>query len=175
VVVIDLTDAGVAGGCVQTAFPDEQPDLSLASRPTFLLTTPAAQQSTAGQATVQPGEPVEAEIGVNGATRQALVELQDAWNDLPAIGTQQIDTPGNRTLELLFPTDLNVRPSRYYMRITLCGVDCNERQVVFDINPDINSDYERTLIEDGEVVQVDRTCVDFQPRPGIGSGTVVIQ
>ena len=61
------------------------------------------------------------------------------------------------------------------MKITLCGVDCDEREVVFDMNPDVNSDYERTLIEDGDIVRVDRTCIDFTADPGIGSGTVVIQ
>jgi hypothetical protein len=38
------------------------------------------------------------------------------------------------------------------------------------MNPDVNSNYERTLIEDGDVVQVDRTCLGFIPR-----GTVLIQ
>jgi hypothetical protein len=61
------------------------------------------------------------------------------------------------------------------MKITLCGVDCDEREVVFDANPDITLRYERTLIEDGEIVQVDRTCLDFTADPGIGSGTIVIQ
>ena len=56
------------------------------------------------------------------------------------------------------------------MRITLCGFDCDEREVIFDMNPDVNSDYERTLIEDGEFVQVDRTCLGFIPR-----ATVLIQ
>jgi hypothetical protein len=54
------------------------------------------------------------------------------------------------------------------MRIILCGDDCNEREVLFDlVEPDldnqtetgINVDYERTLIENGEVVRVDQTCV----------------
>ena len=51
----------------------------------------------------------------------------------------------------------------------------DDTPVVFDVDPDINSDYERTLIEDGEVLQVDQTCVDLTTDPGVGSGTVVIQ
>ena len=66
-------------------------------------------------------------------------------------------------------------PGRFYMKITLCGSDCDELQVVFDKNPDINSNYERTVIEGGEVVHVDETCIDFRSRPGVGSGTVLIQ
>ena len=51
--------------------------------------------------------------------------------------------------------------------MTLCGFDCDEREVMFDItdyDPDmpmtgINADYERTLSEKGDVVQVAQTCV----------------
>jgi hypothetical protein len=69
------------------------------------------------------------------------------------------------------------------MRLTLCGFDCRETQVVYDIveceNPNdlcgVNVPYERTLFEDGEIVRVDGTCIDLTSDPGIGSGTVVIQ
>jgi len=156
-------DGGVLG-CVQPFFPEDQPDLSLLSPPVFVTDAPN------GQAVADPGDLVEAEITVNSATRYALVELRDAWANIPPIATAELDTPGKQILEVLFFTPVNVRPSRFYMRITLCGFDCDEREVIFDMNPDVNSDYERTLIEDGEFVQVDRTCLGFIPR-----ATVLIQ
>jgi len=156
-------DGGVLG-CVQPFFPEDHPDLSVLNPPVFITDAPN------GQAVADPGDTVEAEITVNSATRYALVELKDAWANIPPIATVELDTPGNQILEVLFFTSENLRPSRFYMRITLCGFDCDEREVIFDMNPDVNSDYERTLIEDGEVVQVDRTCIDFIPR-----ATVLIQ
>jgi len=167
---------GAAGrvGCIQPAFPQDQPDLSLLSPPTFLLTTSAAQNSSSGQALVRPGDPVEAEVTVNAATRRILVELTRAWSQDQVIDTDEVETTGNQTVPLVFLTDAVTR-SRFYMRLTLCGSDCRDQQVIFDVNPDINSPYERTVIEDGEVVRVDKTCIDFSPRPGIGSGTVLVQ
>ena len=173
--VINLLDGGAGSGCIQSTFPPEEPDLDPFSPPRFLLTTVAAQQSTAGQAIVDPGDPAEAEITVNGETRQVLVELKNVWNDLPAIASQRIDTPGNETLDVILFTQPELNPSRFYMQITLCGFDCDERQIVYDKVADINDNYQRTVIEDGDVVRVDSTCVDFQANPGIGSGTILIQ
>lgn len=177
-------DAG-AIGCSQPLFPAEQPDLSGLNPPRFLLTTTAGQQSTAGQAQVDPGDPIDAEITVNGATRRVRVELADAWAKEQYIYTDEVETSGNQTISLLLFSEANTR-GRYYLRLTLCGLDCDERAVVFDIHTcsrdrdvnelcGINAPYERTLIEDGELVRVDSTCIDLGPRPGVGSGTVLIQ
>jgi hypothetical protein len=168
IIEIDLTDSGVAMGCVQPSFPDIQPDLSSSMPPLFPSDAPN------GQTQVDPGDMIEAEITVNAATRYALVELRDAWSTESMIAMTEVDSPGNRTIPLAFLPDNQVI-GRFYMRITLCGLDCRDRSVVFDINPDYNSDYERTLIEDGEIVQVDRTCIDLGETPNEGSGTVVIQ
>jgi hypothetical protein len=159
-VIIDLTgDAGVTG-CSQPFFPDEQPDISPFFPPEFVTETGEEQRL------VRPGEELLAEVTVNGATRQVFVELSDAWSP-QVILTEDLDTAGNETVPLIFFTNGDTR-GRFYMRLTLCGVDCDEREVVFDIvdyDPDdptmtgINGDYERTLIEDGEVVRVDETCV----------------
>jgi len=177
-------DAGTVG-CAQPTFPAEQPDLSVINPPRFLLTTSAAQQSSNGQAQVQPGDPIEAEITVNGATRRVTVELANAWNSQQFIYTDEVETAGNETVSVLLFSDESVR-GWYYMRLTLCGFDCDEREVVFDIlacsdDPEvtgpcgINAPYERTLIEDGEIMRVDSTCVDLLGRRGIGSGTILIQ
>jgi hypothetical protein len=166
--VIDLTgDAGMMG-CSQPSFPSEQPDLSVLAPPRFITDAPN------GQALVRPGMPIDAEIGVNGATKQVIVELRDAWSPDFLVYSDSFDTPGNETVSV---TLLSQEGSlgRFYMKVTLCGFDCEEREVVFDINPDMNSPYERTLIEDGEVIRVDRTCIDFTADAGIGSGTVIIQ
>ena len=126
------------------------------------------------QRLVRPGQELLAEITVSGATRQIFVELSNAWSP-QVILMQELETPGNQTIPLTFLTDSDNR-GRFYMQITLCGEDCNEREVIFDIiepdldntaNTGINADYERTLIENGEVVRVDQTCV----RPN----TVLIQ
>jgi hypothetical protein len=183
--VINVGFDGGTVGCSQPAFPAEQPDLSVLNPPRFLLTTSAAQQSTAGQAQVDPGDPIEAEVAVNGATRRVTVELANAWAEENYIYTDEVETAGNETVSLLLFSDESVR-GRYYMRLTLCGFDCDEREVVFDLHPctddpevtgpcGINAPYERTLIEDGEIVRVDSTCVDLKARPDIGSGTVLIQ
>lgn len=169
VVVVNVggADAGVQG-CIQPSFPADQPDLSRLPMqwPRFVT------ENANGQAVSRPGATIEAEITVNAQTRQAFVELKDAWSDSPAVASTVIDTPGNQTLEVLLFTDPNQRSGRYYMKITLCGLDCDDGEVVFDINPDINSPYERTVFEDGEPVpvQVDSTCVKLFPQ-----GTVLIQ
>jgi len=163
VVVFDFTgDAGVMG-CIQPFFPADQPDLLLSRPPVFITDAPN------GQAVVDPGDPIDAEITVNGATRQVFVELRDAWSPEVMIYSTQVDTPGNETIPLFLFSHVQSL-GRFYMKITLCGFDCDEREVLFDMNPDVNSNYERTLIEGGEVVQSDRTCLDFVPR-----ATVVIQ
>ncbi len=168
VIVIDRTgDAGVMG-CVQPSFPADQPDLFVLAPPRFPTDRPN------GQAEVDPGDPIDAEIAVNSATRQVFIELRDAFEPDVLIYSTEVNTPGNETISLVLSPQTQ-RIGRYYMKITLCGVDCDEREVVFDVNPDITSRYERTLIEDGEIVQVDRTCLDFTADPGIGSGTIVIQ
>ncbi len=168
VIVIDRTgDAGVMG-CVQPSFPADQPDLFVLAPPRFPTDRPN------GQAEVDPGDPIDAEIAVNSATRQVFIELRDAFEPDVLIYSTEVNTPGNETISLVLSPQTQ-RIGRYYMTITLCGVDCDEREVVFDVNPDITSRYERTLIEDGEIVQVDRTCLDFTADPGIGSGTIVIQ
>jgi hypothetical protein len=166
---------GTGIGCIQPNFPDDQPDLSALNPPKFLLTTSSAQNSTGGQAEVNPGDPIEADVTVNAATRRIQVELVGAS---PIAGiviyTDEVETPGNQTVPLLLFSDELTR-GRFYMKLTLCGFDCDDQQVIFDTNPDINSPYERTVIEERRVVQVDRTCIDFSGRRGIGSGTVLIQ
>ncbi|MGB5695432.1 MAG: hypothetical protein WBM46_07275 [Polyangiales bacterium] len=166
--VIDLTgDAGFQG-CSQPSFPSEQPDLYVLQPPRFPTDRPN------GQAEVDPGDPIDAEISVNSATRQVFIELRDGFDPTFMIYSTEVDTAGGETVPvLLLPQDQT--RGRYYMKITLCGFDCDEREVVFDANPDVNSRYERTLIENGEIVQVDRTCIDFTADAGIGSGTVIIQ
>jgi len=177
-------DAGIAG-CAQPTFPAEQPDLTALAPPRFLLTTNAAQQSSTGQAQVDPGDPIEAEITVNSATRRVKVELANAWVSQQFIYTDEVETAGNETVSLLLFSEENVR-GRYYMKLTLCGFDCDEREVVFDIlacldDADvvgpcgINAPYERTVIEDRDITQVDSTCIDLLARPGVGSGTILIQ
>lgn len=178
-------DGGTTVGCSQPIFPAEQPDLSVITPPRFLLSTSAAQQSTTGQAQVDPGDPIEAEITVNGATRRVTVELANTRAEDQYIYTDEVETAGNETIPLLLFSDASVR-GRFYMRLTLCRFDCDERAVVFDLHPcsddpdvnepcGVNAPYERTVIEDAEIVQVDSTCMDLKPRPGVGSGTVLIQ
>jgi hypothetical protein len=160
-VIIDLTgDGGVGAGCTQPRFPAEQPDISPVTPPEFVTDTGETQRL------VRPGRELLAEVTVNDATRKVLVELSNAWAPAQVILTEDVDTPGNQTIPLSFFPGEDIL-GRFYMRLTLCGFDCDERAVVFDViapDPDvpltgINADYERTLIEDGEVVQVDQTCV----------------
>jgi hypothetical protein len=183
--IIDLTDGGLGNSCIQPSFPSEQPDLSIIAPPIFLLTTSQAQQSSTGQAQVRPGDPIGAEIFVNSATRNVTMELTDAWDPTRVVAREEMETAGNETLELLFfPTVQN--RGRYYMKLTLCGSDCNEREVLFDINecppqpkPEnpcgINMPYRRTVFEGGELLQSDPTCIDLGSTPSVGSGTILIQ
>ena len=179
----NVLNFGTETGCVQPSFPPEQPDVPALKPPIFLLTG-AAQQSTVGQAQARPGDPIEAEVTVNRATRRVKVELTDAHVSDHVIFIDEVDTPGNETISLLMESSEEVR-GRYFMRLTLCGLDCNEREVVFDLTPcsgepdagpcGVNGPYDRTLREDGEVVQVDGTCVDLGSTPRVGSGTILIQ
>jgi len=177
-------DAGTFG-CTQRSFPAEQPDLSALTPPIFLLSNSRSQQSSTGQAQVSPGEAIDAEIWVNGATKRLKVELANAWAKDMVIYATEEETSGNEGVPVVLLTEQNVR-GRYYMKLTLCGFDCAEREVVFDTHvcpddPDsdepcgINAPYDRTLMEDGEVVQVDGTCIDLGATPAVGSGTVLIQ
>jgi hypothetical protein len=167
-VVININSDGGVMGCVQPSLPADYPDLFALAPPRFPTDRPN------GQAEVNPGDPIDTEIPVNGATRQVFIELRNTASPDSIIYATEVDTAGNELLAPVLLPQTEIR-GRYYMKITLCGVDCDEREVVFDMNPDVNSDYERTLIEDGEIVRVDRTCIDFTADPGIGSGTVVIQ
>jgi hypothetical protein len=160
VIIDNFGDAGIIG-CSQPSFPDSEPDMSPLFPPEFV--TEEGEQ----QRQIRPGDDLLAEVTVNGATRQVRVELTDTWTPERVIQVVEVDTRGNETIPLLFVTDRNAR-SFFFMRVILCGDDCNEREVLFDlVEPDldnqavtgINVDYERTLIEDGEVVRVDQTCV----------------
>lgn len=166
-------DDGGARGCIQPLFPTDQPDLSLLSPPRFLLTGNALQ-STVGQAQARPGDAIEAEVAVNGETRHVKVELADAWSPQRVQYVLEMDTPGNEIISLLLLSYEGIF-GRFYMRLTLCGFDCDERQVIFDIDPDVNAPYVRTVIEKGETLQTDQTCISLNPRQGIGSGTILIQ
>jgi hypothetical protein len=176
-------DGGVAG-CIQPSFPAEQPDLAALNPPIFLLTG-FAEQSTVGQAQARPGAPIEAEVTVNRATRRVKVELANEASPQNVIFIDEVETPGNETISLLMDSDPSDR-GRYYMRLTLCGFNCDEREVVFDVvaclgDPEVrgpcgsNAPYERTLLEGGEIVQVDGTCIDLGTTPLVGSGTILIQ
>lgn len=154
-------DGGVLIGCSQPSFPASEPDMFPFDPPRF-VTEDGDEQPQIG-----PGDDLLAEVTVNGATRQVRVELTDTWTPERVIAVAEVDTPGNETIPLLFVTDRSTR-SFFFMRVILCGDNCNEREVVFDlIEPDlenqavtgINADYERTVIEAGQVVRVDQTCV----------------
>lgn len=178
-------DGSVGDGCVQPSFPADQPDLPAQSPPIFLLTG-IAQQSTVGQAEANPGAPIEAEVTVNRATRRIKVELVRVGSPGYVIFTDEVETSGDEVVSVLMDSDESDR-GRFFMRLTLCGDDCDERAVLFDLAPcsdvpdagpcggGVNEPYERTLIENGEVVQVDDTCVDLGTTPRVGSGTILIQ
>jgi hypothetical protein len=134
---------------------------------------------------VRPGEAIEAEIWVNGATRRLKVELANAWAHDQVIYTTEEQTAGNESVSVVLFTDETNR-GRYFMKLTLCGFECDERALVFDLHPcsdeadstepcGVNAPYDRTIIEEGETVQVDTTCIDLGSTPAIGSGTVLIQ
>jgi hypothetical protein len=181
--VINIGFDGGTNDCIQQSFPADQPDLPALPPPTFLLTG-IAQQSAVGQAQATPGSPIEAEVTVNRATRLVKVELANAWSPQNVIFIDEVETSGNETISLLMSSSEDV-VGRYFMRLTLCGVDCDERAVVFDTVPctdepdagpcGIKAPYERTLLEGGEIVQVDGTCIDLRGTPDVGSGTIVIQ
>lgn len=183
--VIDLTDGGTGTGCLQPSFPSDQPDVSFLSPPRFLLTSAQALQSTTGQALADPGDPIEAEITVNGPTRKVKVELTDAWEPRRVLDVVDLETVGNETINPPLFSDPTSR-GRYFMRLTLCGADCQDRSVVFDLVecPDqtvvteacgVNAPYERSVFENGMLVQKDGTCIDLGGTPGVGSGTILIQ
>jgi len=154
-------DAGVSG-CSQPIFPSEQPGLSLFEAPRFVTPSGETQRSIA------PGSELLAEITVNAATRKVLAELSDGFEPERVIATAGVETPGNETISVSFFTPANALVGFYYIRLTLCGSDCDAVEVLFDItepDPDnmfetgINAEYERTVIEEGDVLQVDATCV----------------
>lgn len=179
----DNFDGGVVG-CSQPSFPSDQPDLSPLAPPIFLLDS-RTEQSSVGQAQALPGDLFEAEIVVNEATRRVQIELTNAWSPDNVIFTDQIETTGAETMSVTMVSEEGTR-GRYYMRLTLCGEDCDERAIRFavrDCSDDpsdtepcgINGTYERSVIERGLVVQADRTCVELGSEPGVGSGTIMIQ
>ncbi len=142
--VVLFPDSGVPRGCVQPLFPEDEPDMLFA--PVF------------ESISVQPGQTVEAEVTVNAQTRKVRVELSNAWSDVPPIATQDTETPGDDSVPLSFPT-MDKQQGRYYLRVTLCGGDCNLRMVVFGLDPDINANYERTVIERGTTIKAESTCI----------------
>ena len=183
VVIFDNFDGGILDGCVQPAFPENQPDLSVLSPPVFLLTNSTSLNSSTGQAEVDPEETIDAEIAVNAATRQMRVELVDVYSPRNVIDQADVQTGGSETIPLEFASPPSVR-GRFYLKVTLCTDDCRDMQAVYEtvaclpgvqLGCGVNGVYQRTLFLDGEVTQVDETCIDFDANPGIGSGTVVIQ
>lgn len=181
--IIDFTDGDDPGACIQPNFPADQPDLPLFTPPRFLLTTSRAQQSTTGQAQVRPGDPVIAEVAVNGPTRQVFVELADVWDPRFVVASGSQTTSGNETLRFEIPEVMG--RGRYYLKIKLCGDDCNDMQVLFETQPCVdgledkdcahNVPYLRTVVRDGLAEEPDPTCLDLKAYPGYGSGTVLIQ
>ena len=181
--IIDFTDPEGPGGCIQPVFPSDEPDLSLLSAPRFLLTSSQARESTSGQAQVRPGDPIQAEFQVNSATRKAFVELRDAWDPTFIVARQEVETAGNEVIGQLFVLDPAIR-GRFYMRIALCGDDCRDAEVVFDIEEcptdetfdcGINEPYVRSVFKQNELASMDDTCIDLGGVPGVGSGTILIQ
>ncbi|MGB5808874.1 MAG: hypothetical protein WBG86_00015 [Polyangiales bacterium] len=172
-------------GCAQRSAPPEEPDLSIVSPPRFLVDSGDPQNSV-GQVVARPGDPIDAEIAVNAATREIAIELVDAWAPEIVIYSDVVQSTGNEVVPVVLFSEETTR-GRYFMRLTLCGSDCNERQVLFStISCDddtrepgepcgINAPYQRTVLEAGEVVRVDPTCVDLGSTPTVGSGTVLIQ
>lgn len=158
----NLGDSGIVG-CTQPSFPDDQPDMSPLFPPEFVTEDGQPQRQ------VRPGQELLADVTVNSQTRKVIVEITDTWTPERVILAQEVDTSGSETIRFSFLTQ-NSTATRgfFFMRIMLCGDDCNARQVLFDlVEPDlqnqtttgINVDYERTLIEAGQVIQVDQTCI----------------
>lgn len=170
------------GGCTQASFPSDQPDLSALQPPVFLLKNGRSRTSSTGQAQVAPGEPIEAEIWVSQATRSLKVELTNLNARENVIDIAEEPTSGNEAVPVMLFSDENIR-GRFYMRLTLCGRDCEDREVIFDaVSCDgdrepcgANAPYERILIEKGDEVRRDDTCVDLGSSPDVGSGTLLIQ
>jgi len=182
--IIDFTDPNDPRSCIQSNFPADQPNLSIVTPPRFLLTTSQAQQSTNGQAVVRSGDPVLAEVTVNGSTRQVFVELADVWDPRVVLASLSTTTPGNETIPLEILPDVPGR-GRYYLRLTLCGDDCDDEQVVFEAQPCVddipdaecahNVPYLRTVVKDRVAEEPQSTCIDLGGYQGYGSGTVLIQ
>ena len=107
---------------------------------------------------VQPGQNVNVEITVDAETRKVRAELSNAWEDVPPIGTQDIETLGDEAIPLSFVT-ADEQQGRYYLQVTLCGMDCNRRMVIFGLDPDLNSNYERTVIERTATIKAESTCI----------------
>ena len=180
--VVNIGFDGGTGDCVQQLFPSNEPDISPLSPPIFLLTR--TSQNTVGQAQANPGTPIPAEVTVNRATRRVRVELANAWAPDTVIFVDEVETTGNETIPMELSSSQQT-VGRYFMRLTLCGLDCDEREVVFNLvpctdDPDagpcgIRAPYERTVIENGQVARVDGTCIDLGTTPDVGSGTVIIQ
>ena len=172
-------------GCAQPNFPESEPNLSVLEPPIFLLTNRRSQESSVGQAIASPGEPLEAEIWVNRATRQLKVELTNAWAQDSVVYVTEEETSGSGTMQVTLFTEPTTR-GRYFMKLSLCGVDCDDQKVVFDLHPcaedrdstepcGVNAPYDRTVIEGGEIVRRDETCIDLGTTPSVGSGTVLVQ
>lgn len=161
IVVMSPGDAGSGGGCAQPTFPAGQPDMFPFFPPEFVTEDGDEQRQ------VRPGQELLAEVSVNADTRHVRVELADTFTLDRVILVAEADTAGNETIPLSFMTAPSHR-GFFFMRVILCGANCNAQQVVFDlIEPDldnqtetgINANYERTVIENGEVTQVDQTCI----------------
>ena len=183
--VIDVGGDAGPMGCIQPTFPAEQPDLSVLRPPRFLIGGSTTQTTFGAQLQTTPGSLIDAEITVNSATRRATVELTNAWSPEQVIFVEQLEAGGSETLPLTLATTESTR-GRYYMKVTLCGFDCDEREVIFDIHAcvddgaereacSINGTYERTVFEDGELLQTDSTCIEFGGEPDVGSGSIVVQ
>ena len=112
-----------------------------------------------------------------------MIELTSVWDRSEPIATAELETNGSEALDLIVVPEGAPR-GRFYMRLTLCGADCDAQRILFETQscvdlPDSecahNVPYVRTVIEDNQIVQTDATCVDLGSEPRIGSGTVLIQ
>lgn len=131
-------------GCIQRLFPEAEPDMPFA--PIFTALE------------VQPGQDVEGEIVVDAETRKVRIELSNAWDDVAPIDSQDVETTGDETVPFRFAT-MDGDQGRYYLRIELCGFNCNQQMVIFGLDPDINSNYERTVVEQNVTVKAESTCI----------------
>ena len=159
--VIEI-DAGPVQGCVARIAPSEEPDLL--ADPFFL------------RETAPSGATLEADVDVDAQTKTVIVELMDYWSpDERPLATQALDTRGDEVLPISFETEPGTR-GRYFLRITLCGSDCDERQVVFTLVPDpddpnqrnvLTDRYVRSVVEADSLLRSERTC--------LGINSVVVQ